>query len=95
MHYKGREGPVEPATVVKVEAPLNGRVCGWACLGSYDPALVSEAPVGLIKRTAPKKVGVSEHHPHFVHISLAFLIVAGLHCVTARPEKGGGDIWVC
>ena len=38
-------GPVEPATVVKVKAPLNGRVCGWACLGSYNPALVPEAPI--------------------------------------------------
>jgi hypothetical protein len=36
--HKGRGGPVEPATVVKVEAPLNGRVCGWVYLGSYDPA---------------------------------------------------------
>ena len=36
-------GPVKPATVVKVKAPLNGRVCGRACLGSYDPALVPEA----------------------------------------------------
>ena len=41
--------PVEPATLAKVEAPLNGRVCGWARLGSYDPALVPEAPIGLIK----------------------------------------------
>ena len=40
-------GLVEPATVVKVKAPLNGRVCGWACLGSYDPALVLETPIGL------------------------------------------------
>jgi hypothetical protein len=31
---KVRGGPVEPATVVKVEAPPNGMVCGWACLGS-------------------------------------------------------------
>ena len=33
-----------------MEAPLNGRVCGWACLGCYDPALVPEAPIGLIKK---------------------------------------------
>ena len=45
--YKGMGGPVEPATVAKVEAPLNGRVCGWDCLVSYDPALVPEAPIGL------------------------------------------------
>ena len=43
-------GPVEPATSVKVKAPLNGRVCGRACLGSYDPALVPETPIGLIKK---------------------------------------------
>ena len=42
--------PVEPSTVAKVKAPLNGRVCGRACLGSYDPALVPEAPIGLIKK---------------------------------------------
>ena len=24
----------KPATLSKVEAPFNGRVCGWACLGS-------------------------------------------------------------
>ena len=49
-------GPVEPATVVKVEAPLNGRVpsCGRACLGSYDPALVPETPIGLIKKDSTK-----------------------------------------
>ena len=47
-------GPVEPATVAKVEAPLNGRVCGRACLGSYDPALVPEAPIGLIKKDSTK-----------------------------------------
>ena len=27
-----------------------GRVCGRACLGSYDPALVPEAPIGLITK---------------------------------------------
>ena len=46
--------PVEPATVAKVKAPLNGRVCGRACLGSYDPALVPEAPIGLIKKDNTK-----------------------------------------
>ena len=35
-----------PLTVrVAVKAPLNGRVCAWAYLGSYDPALVPEAPL--------------------------------------------------
>ena len=33
-----------------MEAPLNGRVFGRACLGSFDPALVPEAPFGLIKK---------------------------------------------
>ena len=47
-------GPVEPATVAKVEAPRNGRVRGWACLGSNDPALVPEAPIGLIKKDSTK-----------------------------------------
>jgi len=47
-------GPAEPATLAKVEAPLNGRVCGWACLGSYDPALVPEAPIGLTKKDSTK-----------------------------------------
>ena len=41
------EDEEEPETVAKVEAPLNGRVCGWACLESYDHALVPEAPVTL------------------------------------------------
>jgi hypothetical protein len=45
-----RGGPVEPATLAKVKAPLIGRVCGWACLGSYDPALVPEAPIGAMKK---------------------------------------------
>ena len=50
-HVRVWGGPVEPAAVVvKVEAPLNGRACGWACLGSYDPALAPEAPIGLIKK---------------------------------------------
>ena len=47
-------GPVEPATAAKVEAPLNGRVCGRACLGSQDPALVPKAPIGLIKTESTK-----------------------------------------
>ena len=38
----------------KVEAPLNGRVCGRACLGSHDPALVLEAPIGLVKKESTK-----------------------------------------
>ena len=29
-----------------------------------------------------------------VQLCLCFFIVAGLYCVTARPEKWGGDIWV-
>ena len=28
--------------------------CGRACLGSYDPALVPEAPIGLIKKDSTK-----------------------------------------
>ena len=49
-HVRVWGGPVEPAAVVvKVEAPLNGRACGWACLGSYDPAIVPEDPIGLMK----------------------------------------------
>ena len=48
-------GPVEPATVAKVKAPLNGRVCGRACLGSYDPALIPETPIGLMKKDSTKK----------------------------------------
>ena len=34
-----------------VEALLNRRVCGWACL---HPALVPEAPIGLIKKAGSK-----------------------------------------
>ena len=47
---------VEAATA-KVEAPLNGRVCGWGCLGSYDPALVPEewAPSQRPHTTGQKK----------------------------------------
>ena len=45
---------MEPATLVKVKAPLNGRVCGRACLGSYDPALVPENPIGLIKKDSTR-----------------------------------------
>ena len=41
-----------------MKAPLNGRACRWACLGSYDPALVPEAPVGLIKKDSNKGLGV-------------------------------------
>ena len=33
-----------------MEAPLNGRDCGRACLGSYNPALVLEAPIGLMNK---------------------------------------------
>ena len=28
--------------------------CGRACLWSYDPALVPEAPIGLIKKDSTK-----------------------------------------
>ena len=40
----------------KVKAPLNGRVCGRACLGPYDPALVLETPIGLIKKDSTSEV---------------------------------------
>ena len=52
------EDEEEPETVAKVEAPLNGRVCGWACLGSYDPALAPEAPIGLIKKESTQILSV-------------------------------------
>ena len=35
-----------------MKALHNGRVCGRACLGSYDPALVPEAPIGLIGKNS-------------------------------------------
>ena len=49
-----RGGRVSPATVAKVKAPLNGRGCGRACLGSYGPALVPEAPIGFMKKDSTK-----------------------------------------
>ena len=51
-------GYKEPATVASVKAPLNGRVCARACLGSYDPALVPEAPIGLITKDSTLKTPV-------------------------------------
>ena len=52
--------PVEPATVAKVDALLNGRVCGRACLGSYDPALVPDAPIRLIKKDSTRYKSITE-----------------------------------
>ena len=43
-------------TFTLTSARWNGRVCGWACLGSYDPALVPEAPIGLIKKDSTTDV---------------------------------------
>ena len=60
--YKGMVDLVEPATVAKVKALLNGRVCGWACLWCYDPALVLEALIGSIKKDSIKKHRQGQHH---------------------------------
>ena len=45
-------GPVEPATLAKVEAPLNGSVLWKGLPRVHDPALVPEAPIGLIKKAS-------------------------------------------
>ena len=51
VSHKGRWGLVEPATVAKVEAPLNGRVwMSWFRASTSDPKPIPESPVGLIKR---------------------------------------------
>ena len=63
-----------------MEAPLNGRCCGRACLGSYNPALVPEAPIGLIKKDST--FAVHEEEEEESNLIMEFAIPSTLPVTT-------------
>ena len=54
MSYKGRAGPVEPASVAKVKAPLEEGCVDGLGLRIEFPSPNSESPIEIIERQAPE-----------------------------------------
>ena len=54
MSNKGREGPIEPATVAKVVALFKQGFVDGLGPGLIRPGSISEAHIGLMKRASTK-----------------------------------------